>query len=89
VCGEHATFISFSSPGSPLQRVFSLSYLSISQELLELLGLPVLRAKHEAEGLCAQLEKEGFVHACLTPDSDVFLYGARHVIKILQPDRKV
>lgn len=57
-------------------------------ELLELLGMPVLRAKHEAEGLCAELERQGLVNACVTPDSDAFLYGAKHVIKILQADLK-
>lgn len=61
----------------------------VVQELLELLGMPVLRAKHEAEGLCAELQKQGLVNACVTPDSDAFLYGAEHVIKILQADLKV
>ncbi|KAI5079793.1 hypothetical protein GOP47_0005272 [Adiantum capillus-veneris] len=57
-------------------------------KLLELLGLPVFRAKHEAEGLCAELQRQGLVNACLTPDSDAFLYGAEHVIKIFQADLK-
>ncbi|KAH7301809.1 hypothetical protein KP509_23G044300 [Ceratopteris richardii] len=57
-------------------------------KLLELLGMPVLRAKHEAEGLCAELQKQGLVDACVTPDSDAFLYGAEHVIKIFQVDLK-
>lgn len=55
-------------------------------ELLTLLGMPVLRAKHEAEGLCAELDRQGLVNACVTPDSDAFLYGAKHVIKNLQTD---
>ncbi|MCO5559023.1 hypothetical protein L7F22_012615 [Adiantum nelumboides] len=57
-------------------------------KLLELLGLPVFRAKHEAEGLCAELQRQGLVNACLTPDSDALLYGAEHVIKIFQVDSK-
>ncbi|KAF7152028.1 hypothetical protein RHSIM_Rhsim01G0156500 [Rhododendron simsii] len=44
-------------------------------ELLELLGMPILKSKGEAEGLCAQLNGEGQVDACLTTDSDAFLFG--------------
>ncbi|KAL7121236.1 hypothetical protein ACP275_02G170800 [Erythranthe tilingii] len=57
-------------------------------ELLELLGMPVLRAKGEAEALCAQLNRQGHVDACITSDSDAFLYGARCVIKRIQPSSK-
>eukprot|EP00249_Psilotum_nudum_P036985 c920_g1_i1 orf=520-2589(-) len=55
-------------------------------ELLQLLGMPVVRAKREAEGLCAELNRQGFVDACVTPDGDAFLYGAKCVIKQLQAD---
>lgn len=51
--------------------------------------MPVLRAKWEAEGLCAELNQEGWVDACVTPDSDAFLHGAKCVIKVLQLDPKV
>ncbi|XP_010692341.2 flap endonuclease GEN-like 1 [Beta vulgaris subsp. vulgaris] len=54
-------------------------------ELLKLLGMPVLRAKGEAEALCAQLNNEGFVDACITADSDAFLFGAKCVIKQVDP----
>ncbi|KAK9273913.1 hypothetical protein L1049_018725 [Liquidambar formosana] len=57
-------------------------------ELLELLGMPVLKAKGEAEALCAQLNSEGHVDACITADSDAFLYGAKCVIKCLRPNSK-
>ncbi|XP_019161085.1 PREDICTED: flap endonuclease GEN-like 1 isoform X2 [Ipomoea nil] len=57
-------------------------------ELLELLGMPVLNAKGEAEALCAQLNREGQVDACVTADSDVFLFGAKCVIKHIQPNSK-
>lgn len=59
------------------------------QELLKLLGMPVLQAKWEAEGLCAELNREGWVDACVTPDSDAFLHGAICVVKYLQADPKV
>nr|GMC80372.1 flap endonuclease GEN-like 1 isoform X1 [Ipomoea batatas] len=57
-------------------------------ELLELLGMPVLNAKGEAEALCAELNREGQVDACITADSDVFLFGAKCVIKHIQPNSK-
>lgn len=57
-------------------------------ELIKLLGMPVLRAKGEAEALCAQLNKEGHVDACITADSDAFLFGANCVIKSLRPNTK-
>uniref|UniRef100_A0A9I9DS17 Flap endonuclease GEN-like 1 n=1 Tax=Cucumis melo TaxID=3656 RepID=A0A9I9DS17_CUCME len=46
-------------------------------ELLELFGVPVLEAKGEAEALCAELNQKGFVDACITADSDAFLFGAK------------
>ncbi|KAI3693338.1 hypothetical protein L6452_33173 [Arctium lappa] len=55
-------------------------------ELLELFGMPVLRASGEAEGLCAQLNREGRVDACITSDSDAFLFGAKCIIKRLKPN---
>ncbi|KAK6920208.1 XPG-I domain [Dillenia turbinata] len=57
-------------------------------ELLELLGMPVLKAKGEAEALCAQLNRDGFVDACVTADSDAFLYGAKCVVKSIKPNSK-
>lgn len=43
--------------------------------------MPVLRASGEAEALCAQLNSKGLVDACITADSDAFLFGAKCVIK--------
>ncbi|XWS77115.1 hypothetical protein CRYUN_Cryun01aG0234500 [Craigia yunnanensis] len=57
-------------------------------ELLELLGMPVLKANGEAEALCAQLNKDGHVDACITADSDAFLFGATCVIKCLRPNSR-
>lgn len=52
------------------------------------MGLPVIFAKAEAEALCAQLDASGKVDACVTPDSDAFLYGAKTSIKELAIDLK-
>lgn len=51
--------------------------------------MPVMRAKWEAEALCAELDREGWVDACVTPDSDAFLHGAKCIIKYLQLDPRV
>lgn len=51
--------------------------------------MPVLKAKGEAEALCAQLNREGVVDACITADSDAFLFGAQCIIKRLQINSKV
>ena len=51
--------------------------------------MPVLKAKGEAEALCAQLDSEGYVDACVTADSDAFLFGAKCVIKFVRPNSKV
>ncbi|KAL9359884.1 hypothetical protein Peur_048007 [Populus x canadensis] len=39
------------------------------------------KATGEAEALCAQLNAKGHVDACITADSDAFLFGAKFVIK--------
>lgn len=51
--------------------------------------MPVLKANGEAEALCAQLNNEGHVQACITSDSDAFLFGAECVIKCIRPNSKV
>jgi DNA excision repair protein ERCC-5 len=43
--------------------------------------VPYLEAPFEAESQCAHLEMEGIVDGVVTEDSDVFLFGARHVYK--------
>lgn len=49
----------------------------------------MLKAKGEAEALCAQLNKDGHVDACITADSDAFLFGATCVIKCFRPNSRV
>ncbi|CAH9118095.1 unnamed protein product [Cuscuta europaea] len=75
--------------GISVQRnKFFLKCVRECVDLLELLGMPVLNAKGEAEALCAQLNREGLVDACLTADSDAFLFGANCVIKRIHPKSK-
>ncbi|KAJ0964124.1 hypothetical protein J5N97_029246 [Dioscorea zingiberensis] len=79
---EHAE-LPKNEPGTPVKRRNQHFAKCVSDcvELLELLGMPILRACGEAEALCAQLNYEGHVDACITADSDAFLFGAKCVIK--------
>lgn len=38
--------------------------------------------------MCAQLNREGYVDACTIENSNAFLYGAKCVIKSVQPNSK-
>lgn len=73
--------------GKERNQVFT-RYVRECVELLQLLGMPVLKAHSEAEALCAQLNNEGHVDACITADSDAFLFGAKCVIKCLRTNSK-
>ncbi|XP_076444299.1 flap endonuclease GEN homolog 1-like isoform X2 [Babylonia areolata] len=76
-------------------RVFSSSKLTANErsglqdmnkrckEMLECLGLQVMDSSGEAEKTCALLSLLGIADACLTNDSDAFLYGARTVYRNL------
>lgn len=47
------------------------------EKLLELLGVPVVRAKAEGEALCALLNEQGIVDGVISNDGDCFLFGAK------------
>jgi flap endonuclease GEN len=49
------------------------------QKMLELLGVPVVRAKAEGEALCALLSQRGIVDGVISNDGDCLLFGAKTV----------
>lgn len=49
------------------------------QKMLELLGVPVVRAKAEGEALCALLSQRGVVDGVISNDGDCLLFGAKTV----------
>uniref|UniRef100_A0A6P7GS73 Flap endonuclease GEN-like n=1 Tax=Diabrotica virgifera virgifera TaxID=50390 RepID=A0A6P7GS73_DIAVI len=51
------------------------------EEMLGLMGISCLKGKGEAESLCAYLNDEGLVDACISQDSDCFAYGAKIVYR--------
>ncbi|KAB1214455.1 Flap endonuclease GEN-like 1 [Morella rubra] len=85
---QHETAIKTYVRKPHLRITFFRTINLYSKELLELFGMPVVKAKGEAEALCAQLNSEGYVDACITADSDAFLFGAKCVIKSVRPNSK-
>ncbi|KAG6784724.1 hypothetical protein POTOM_010425 [Populus tomentosa] len=53
----------------------------IARNCLNYLACLFKKANGEAEAPCAQLNAKGHVDACITVDSDAFLFGAKFVIK--------
>uniref|UniRef100_A0A2R5LL28 Putative flap endonuclease gen n=1 Tax=Ornithodoros turicata TaxID=34597 RepID=A0A2R5LL28_9ACAR len=58
------------------------------RELLSIMGLHCVQSLGEAEATCAALNKKKLVDACMTEDSDVFLYGATLVYRGVDIDDK-
>lgn len=49
--------------------------------MLDLIGIPHIRAHGEAEQMCAALNKHGLTDGCLTNDGDFFLYGGKTIYR--------
>ncbi|XP_072898015.1 DNA excision repair protein ERCC-5 homolog [Hemitrygon akajei] len=52
-----------------------------TQELLRIFGIPYIVAPMEAEAQCAYLDMTDQTSGTITDDSDIWLFGARHVYK--------
>ena len=57
-------------------------------QLLELFGVPYLRAPAEAEAQCVELEKLGLVDGVVTEDSDAIVFGSNSVYRNIFHDKK-
>jgi len=57
-------------------------------KLFDHLNIPWIKASEEAEAICAALNQFNVVDACITNDSDVFLYGAKTVYKNFKASQK-
>ncbi|XP_042882677.1 uncharacterized protein LOC122259799 [Penaeus japonicus] len=57
------------------------SVLKECRELLDMLGVPWVQAKGEAEATCAALNYYNMVEGVISQDSDVFLYGGQTVFR--------
>ena len=56
--------------------------------LLDLLGMPHVKAAGEAEAMCAVLNLHGYSDGCLTNDGDFFLYGGQIIYRDFGIDPK-
>jgi len=56
--------------------------------LLQLFGVPYIRAPAEAEAQCVMLERLNLVDGIVTEDSDVFVFGGKTVYKNIFDDQK-
>lgn len=65
-----------------LSTTISLSYSGRMDiySVLEIMGIPVIQAPNEADGICAKLCKEGLVSGVLTTDTDQIAYGTSLVL---------
>lgn len=58
------------------------------EELMLSMGLPVVKAKYEAEAVCARLYRQGLVAAVMTNDGDCLPHGAGIMIRNVKRSSK-
>jgi flap endonuclease-1 len=58
------------------------------EELMISMGLPVVKAKYEAEAVCARLYRRGLVAAVMTNDGDCLAHGAGIMIRNVKRSSK-
>ena len=57
--------------------------IQLVQELIESCGMTYINAPYEADDLCAYLCISGKADACLSEDTDMFVYGCPYVIRYI------
>jgi len=65
--------------------VLHTEHINDIQKLLRLLGVPYIVAPEEAESVCADMNKVGYVDGVVTDDWDALLFGSQKMIKRLEP----
>lgn len=66
-----------------LQQSVSISYDEMLEacEIANLLGVPTIIAKEEADSQCAYLSRKGLIDYVATEDMDLLTFGAKRIIK--------
>lgn len=59
------------------KRIIKVSYINIEncKKLFNLFGVPYIVSDGEAEDLCSQLCSNGYVHGCMSEDTDILANG--------------
>jgi flap endonuclease-1 len=52
------------------------------KKLLDIFEIPYICANSEADIICAELTKKNIVHACLSDDMDLLVFGCKKIIRI-------
>jgi len=53
------------------------------KKLLDIIGLPYICAKGEADIVCAELTKRELVYTCLSDDMDLLAYGCKKILRLI------
>jgi flap endonuclease-1 len=54
------------------------------KQLLDIIGIPYICAKGEADIICAALTKNNIVYACLSDDMDLLPYGCTRLLRLIE-----
>jgi 5'-3' exonuclease len=54
------------------------------KKLLDIFEIPYICANSEADIICAELTKRNIVHACLSDDMDLLVFGCKKIIRIVE-----
>lgn len=81
--GEKFKRIENKPVGPRLTETITADVIESSQQLIKLLGLPLMQAPSEAEAQAAFMNKRGDVWAVASKDFDCLMFGAKRMIKNL------
>lgn len=62
--------------------------LQDTETLFELMGIPTVRAVHDAEAQIATMVQKGVINSAISQDYDTFAFGANHIIRNLTVAQK-